>query len=245
MLALLLACASTDPAPAAAPPPPPAAETPAAPAPDAASPEDTLGKHDPLALYGLRGVDYACAPCQGLPLAELDDLKVSSYLDRNQRYAGSRALDGDLQTAWCEGAEGPGVGQTLRIVLRRPLLLEAVGLWGGYFKDAELLAANARVKTAKLTTSAGTEQLLHFADPTAPLARDPSLGSDAPPITDWYAHMIQGEVPRLHVDPPAGQDGPFEVTWLQLEVVDVYPGSRYADLCISELDLLVVDPREL
>lgn len=210
-----------------------------------ASPLPATATDPGAAAYGLRGVDWACAVCQSLDLANLDEVQVSTFLQQDARYGGSKALDGQLATAWCEGVEGPGIGQTLRVRLRKPMLLNAVGMRGGYFKSEDLLAANGRVRAVRLTTSTGVDQVLRFADPAVPMRFDPSLGSasEAGPIpaTEWFERAATGEMPRHAVQ--GGEDAPVE--WLQLELLEVWPGSRYTDTCISEIELLVVDPADL
>lgn len=240
LLLLLLACGGGD---AAAPAVTPPASTPApstapAPAEAAAAPAEP-----DIALYGLRGVDWACAPCQGLDLANLDEVKVSSWLERDPRYGGSKALDGKLETAWCEGADGPGVGETLRITLREERFLDAVGVRGGYFKGEELLVANGRIKALRLTTDAGHDEVMALADPTVALQRDPSIGPEheaghIEPGT-WYERAATAEIPRHGM---SSSDQP--IRWLQLEITEVWPGSRYPDTCISEIELLLIDPED-
>lgn len=199
------------------------------------------------AVYGMRGVDYACAVCQALEGKDLARVTATSSL-AGGRYQPAMALDGDLSTAWCEGAEGTGAGQALKIELARPLMLEAVGLRGGYFKTAELLAANGRIRAVRLRTDTGVDQVMRFADPAVPMAWDPSLGgpeAGAIDPTRWFQQAREGEIPRHAVDRAATAETPPLVRWLSLELVEVWPGSRYGDTCLSEVELLLIDPAEL
>ena len=254
--ALLAVACTSEPMPAApAPSTPPPAQDPAAGPADPSTPVQggaalpTTAADTDAAVYGLVGVDYACAPCQGLDLANLDEVRVSSHLKGEQRYSGSRALDGKLDTAWCEGADGTGVGETMRIRLRKPMFLDAVGMYGGYFKDEALLAKNGRIRAVRLTTSDGVDQILRFADPTVPLDHDPSVSPDSEPYTiapgEWFSRMGRGEVPRHTVAGPVGGGEAQPITWLNLEILEVWPGTEYEDTCLSEVDLLFVDPAEL
>jgi len=57
--------------------------------------------------------------------------------------AGSFAIDGDPKTAWCEGADGPGVGERLTVYLPEPATIEAIRLKAGYQKDTERFEQNS------------------------------------------------------------------------------------------------------
>ncbi len=260
MLLLLLACSSGAPADAPAATPAaadrrqevqldPASTVEASPA----SPLPSTAVDPGGAIYGMRGVDHACAPCIAVGPEHIAALTASSVLDDAPAYAASMLFDGKPETAWCEGVPGEGVpgegpGQTVRVELKRPMMLDAVGLRGGYFKNAELLGANGRVRSLRLRASNGQDQVLHFADPTVPLRWDPSLGSGDAARVDpagWFTQARDAEIARHSARPEGAAEDPTPVTWIELELLQVWPGSRYQDTCISEVELLVVDPEEL
>lgn len=233
MLILIAACGSEAPSKES----PPATAPVAAPAPvpsKPAGPRPTEG----TATYGLRGVDYSCAPCGDLLHQMGVDVRAKASSTLKEKYAAGNVIGSELSKAWCEGRDGPGVGETLRIDFGRPLHLDGVAVYGGFFKSADLLAANGRVKALRLTSDDGTDELVKLADPAEPLKTDPSTQL---PIDDWWTHLLAAEPPwhrtAHETDSPA--------TWVQLEILEVYPGSKYTDTCISRVDVMTIDPEEL
>lgn len=87
-------------------------------------------------------------------------LKATSTIN----YGATNLLDGDLTTAWNEGAEGPGVGEWVRLAFTEPVVLARVEIANGYQKDSERFRGNARVKSLKLEYSSGTTQLIDLLD---------------------------------------------------------------------------------
>lgn len=198
--------------------------------------------HEP-ANYGMMGVDHGCSACQRLGSRQVK-LTASSTL-AGKGYAVGGLLDDKAETAWCEGAAGPGVGATLRIELTKPMRLYAVGMRGGYFKSEGLLAANGRVRTVEVRTSTGALSTLSLADPTIPLATDASMPAAQARIAPetWFQRAATGEIPRVLLGEDPAAQAPVE--WVELRVAGVWTGSRFEDLCISELELLAIDPADL
>lgn len=87
-------------------------------------------------------------------------LKATSTVN----YAATNLLDGDLATAWNEGAEGPGVGQWVRLGFSQPVVLARIEIANGYQKDEERFVGNARVKSLRLEYSSGDTQVVDLLD---------------------------------------------------------------------------------
>lgn len=197
---------------------------------------------DAPALYGQIGVDWACSACTGQIAEHLLSVTASSSL--KGRYGPANALDGDPGTAWCEGAEGPGVGSWIEVRFKAPVHLDAIQLAGGYFKSAELLAANARPAKVIITLDGGRSFHSTLADPAV-------LGVDdltRAPITDprvWFERTLRAP-PFLGVpESLADANGVKLVSSLRLTLDAVHPGKKYSDACISEIGLIFADPKEL
>lgn len=79
-------------------------------------------------------------------------------------YRPSNLLDGNPATAWNEGAEGPGIGEWVRLEFSRPLTLRRLEIANGYQQDLERFRANGRVKTLELEYSNGVTQLVDLLD---------------------------------------------------------------------------------
>ena len=133
--------------------------------------------------------------------------------DKNNRYDVGNLNDDDWQNAWAEGAPGPGRGEWIKIRPEVPKPLAAIKLRSGYSKSKELFFANARPKTVKVE-----------------LNGEYSFTAELPkPIEREWRHW--------HRIPVHGYNKPVKTVKLTFE--DVWKGTRYDDLCISGLDLVV------
>jgi hypothetical protein len=146
----------------------------------------------------------------------VDRAEASSFLwnDWNrfqENYHPLYLVDDDPKTAWVEGADGPGTGQWVRLHVTPVDEATAVvlELRNGYHKSRSLHQKNARAK--KLTV-----KLL------------PSG------VTESFELADSMEVATLELSQPAG-----ELEAVELAVDEVYEGSKYADLCLSDVELHV------
>mgnify|MGYP001116719117 CR=1 FL=1 len=129
-------------------------------------------------------------------------------------YSPSNVMDG-TSASWSEGAPGPGIGASLRFEMRYPDMLRYVMISNGLGRE-KYWKANARIRKLKITDEHGNTRLLEVENTSKPrvyglydLKRDER------------GHLIDGQVLR-------GQDFRFEV-------LEVYPGERWEDLCVSEI----------
>ncbi len=84
-------------------------------------------------------------------------IEATSYLvDDAANCSPASAIDGDIGTAWVEGVDGPGIGESLTLNLGVPTDIWSIGLLPGYFASPDLLAANNRLKKVQITLSDGT-----------------------------------------------------------------------------------------
>ena len=106
------------------------------------------------ATAGDDGGGTAAEP-QRLP-ADVISAEASSVLppvpDEGLSYGPDNTLDGDLATAWNDGAPGSGVGERLTFAFDEPVELVSLEIVNGYAKSADLYAANARVREARIVT---------------------------------------------------------------------------------------------
>lgn len=87
-------------------------------------------------------------------------LKATSTIN----YSATNLLDGDLTTAWNEGAEGPGIDEWVRLDFSKPVALARIEIANGYQKDAERFLGNVRVKGMELEYSDGSTQVIELLD---------------------------------------------------------------------------------
>ncbi len=99
----------------------------------------------------------ALRPTSALASSTLDATSTISYRVTN-------LLDGDLTTAWNEGAEGPGIGEWIQFDFSQTIKLARVEIANGYQKDNERYQGNPRVKSLKVEYSNGTTQLVDLLD---------------------------------------------------------------------------------
>jgi hypothetical protein len=129
-------------------------------------------------------------------------------------FSATAAVDGDRATAWCEGADGLGLGETLTIQLKRPTSLQEIVVDGGYFKDDRTLTNNGRPRKIRVQTDRGfdAELILPFV-----------------PLREHKA----AEIPVK----PARLAGLGEATRVTLTIVEADRGRFTEDTCISEIVL--------
>jgi hypothetical protein len=150
-----------------------------------------------------------------------DRATASSYLKSNwnkydENYHPAYLLDGDPKTAWVEGVDGNGEGQTVTIPLSDLKSARSVRLrlWNGYQKSKNLLDANAAPKDVTV------------------LVRD--LGGD---VTGTATATLKKELGAQEVVVTIEKGrGVSSVT---LRVDSTWPGRVYKDGCISDVEIFV------
>ncbi|HEU5057213.1 MAG TPA: hypothetical protein VFU21_11840, partial [Kofleriaceae bacterium] len=145
-----------------------------------------------------------------------DRIEASSFLwtDWNkfqENYHPNYLLDGDPATAWVEGADSSGAGEWIRIHLSpiEGATTIRLRIQNGYHKSKELYGKNARLKKVELVALPGN------ASRTAELADS----------MDWQ---------EITLEQPAGR-----LEAIELRAREVHEGSKYTDLCVSDLEVYV------
>jgi hypothetical protein len=70
--------------------------------------------------------------------------------------------------AWCEGAAGPGIGESITEKLDGSLTARSVSIINGYAKSDSTFRANGRIKRAELQTSRGYKAAVTLKDTREP-----------------------------------------------------------------------------
>ncbi len=108
---------------------------------------------------------HLCFDPQTGDIEPLWSIEATSYLANDVADCSpSSAIDGNIGTAWVEGVDGPGIGESLTLNIGIPAELWNIGLLAGYFASPELLAANNRLKKVQITLSDGTSITEEFED---------------------------------------------------------------------------------
>jgi hypothetical protein len=151
------------------------------------------------------------APDEPRYLSPFAEVTASSHLaaDRHGTYAPYAAIDGQLETAWVEGVEGPGTGEWIRLAFPKAVEVHALHVDVGFDKDEDLFAKNNRVREATLRFSDGQEVTVTFDD-------------------------VRGMQPISIVD-LTGR--PVKTQSVEFIIEAVVDGSAYEDTCVSEIEV--------
>lgn len=148
-----------------------------------------------------------------LPVASV---RASSIL--GTAYGAEKAVDGDLSTAWAEGAPGPGIGEWIEFSFPEGAGPRLLLVAGGFMANARLYDANNRV--ARLRIEFGYEG-------RKPEAVEVDVAPRAYPVSVPFSsfHEYATAIPLRT---------PICVS-VRITVLAVEAGSRYDDTCLAEV----------
>lgn len=127
-------------------------------------PEHTELQDEIDRVDGLLAQASSVAP---VSMSELVSATASSYLSEpnlNLYHTPDRTVDGSLSTAWVEGLDGDGLGESITFTFDRTCLFSGMWINAGYQKSENLYRMNNRPATLTLTFSDGTEQTVSLQD---------------------------------------------------------------------------------
>lgn len=149
----------------------------------------------------------------------VDSMFASSELPSNKQltYRASNAHDLDFRTAWVEGKTGPGIGESITYIFppENPRIT-TIKIANGYVKSEKAWRENSRVKKLKLYVNGNAYAILNLED-----KRVLQIFTVGP-----FGHSDRINWDILKSQPP---------TNLRFEILEVYPGDKYEDTCISEI----------
>ena len=123
---------------------------------EAAEDEDITDSADMSAMADTVSVQIASVSAT----SELSEYQMTHFA--------SRIADDDLTTAWVEGADGYGIGESVTLALEASCGVSGFTIYAGYQKTAELYAKNARPEEITLTFSNGESLSFTLADLNGP-----------------------------------------------------------------------------
>lgn len=134
---------------------------------------------------------------------------ASSELD-SIKYKADNIHDFNLFTGWVEGKSDYGIGEFIEFYFKpnSPRVNKLI-FYNGYFKNQNLWVSNSRIKTAKLYINGKQNAILEFQDINAPQ----SFSIDPINSTTENQDLI-----------------------LKIEIVEVYKGTKYSDVVVSEIN---------
>jgi len=159
--------------------------------------------------------------------------KIEAYVTWQTMYSPLHAQDDDLKTCWA--VEGKGIGDVLvvKVDARHP-----VSVWGGFQKSADLYLKNSRPRKIRVfvlepsfveasQTGVSYQSLKVVGWHEVELTD--TFGKQALPIPPYWPTNI-----TTHPDGSAREEATYE-SLVAIQILSVYPGSKYDDLCISEV----------
>jgi hypothetical protein len=129
--------------------------------------------------------------------------------DRWGTYHAWSAIDGRVESPWVEGAAGSGIGEWITLTFPGTVEVWGIGLDVGYDRDVDIFYANNRIKRATFVFSNGERVTLDSSD-----TRGVQM-----------VHLARAPSPNI------------ETTYVKMVIEEVYPGSRYDDTCLGEIEV--------
>lgn len=142
-------------------------------------------------------------------LGEKYDVRASSELksDKNS-YAAKKVIPPSLGTAWCEGAEGDGVGEWIELNLKEPMISDGgfkLEILPGFVVSSATYKKNNRPRKISVTVNDdSTEKQLTLED----------YGKFQSFFFEWSGKPVKK---------------------IRLKILEVYKGEQYADTCITDI----------
>ena len=133
-----------------------------------------------------------------------------------------RLVDGRKETAWCEGAPGKGVGQSVVLQLSRPRRITSIAFLPFYAKNKKVLFGNAQVKELEIATDEG-RFLVAFS------AEDPA--------STFAGNQLDHSFPYVELTTDPRVRHAITTQRVELTVKAVHSGRAFEDLCMSEVTL--------
>ncbi|HSV97446.1 MAG TPA: hypothetical protein VLM75_11015 [Spirochaetota bacterium] len=154
-----------------------------------------------------------------------------AYMEWSCMYAAGRLTDGSPETCWAEGAKGDGTGE---IVIARVDTKTPLEIWTGLGKSEKLYRENGRPRKANVYVLQAVDCAVGqyseiFTDVTV-LARHTIELKD---INGYQPLLLPAHKPLKTKPSPSCLDQ--HTTFVAIEILSVYPGSKYRDTCISEI----------
>ena len=98
-------------------------------------------------------------------MRDVKDVSASSYLsEKNIKHLPDRIMDGDVTTAWVEGSDGNGEGESITFTFGDLYVVSDIKIWNGYQKSEDLYYKNARPSELELEFSDGSTERISLQD---------------------------------------------------------------------------------
>ncbi len=148
---------------------------------------------------------------------EISYAKATSTLPETLKksYMAQNVLDGKLETAWVENAQGVGIGEEVTLYLATKKSVHTILIYNGYMSSLELYNKNGKITTVQIDFGEGT---VIKADLTVHTYTSKEEFAKAGACT-------------IHLDKPVYTDT------ITVTILDAEGGTDYNDTCISEIKI--------
>ncbi|HPA62388.1 MAG TPA: hypothetical protein PLM72_01800 [Spirochaetota bacterium] len=164
------------------------------------------------------------------PIKNISEINASSSLQGN--YKPENLIDAGYSTAWAEGVSGQGINESINIKFKDSSNIKIISILNGYQKTAETYFNNSRIKKVKL------EMLISSNGVSKTEIREIELKDH---IRDDFTPVFQYEYdqnirnPRQSLITAEDFDYEYSIKSVKITILEVYPGTKYEDTCISEI----------
>ena len=120
-----------------------------------------------LLAFPFRGnVTSAYRKVKGMVTTQYEPIKATgaSASSAARAHPASNAIDGVKDSAWAEGVRGPGVNQSLSIVLGRRVNVDRIGITPGASDNEKKYRATSRPRQIRVEFSNGRQQVITLTD---------------------------------------------------------------------------------
>lgn len=142
--------------------------------------------------------------------AKIIDASASSHLNPTKTYGPKKVYDHKISTCWEEAEIGDGIGEWIRIDLKKAGDIAAIGIFNGNGKSKKSYYQNGRVTRLNVIF----------------LYEDEEVGKEQCVLADGYRRMQY-----ITFNKTVLADA------IQLEIEEVASGSKYEDTCIAEISV--------
>lgn len=177
----------------------------------------------------------------GYKLTEIKGVKkISASSTAKGSYQVENLLDQNTSTAWVEGKEGQGIGEWVEIEFEAYSNIKALFLANGYLKSENTLFQNSMVKKLKLDLvllKGSTKKKYSKIIDIRKLSDYKRLALPLPPASKQEFsgfHELSKDY-RTVLFSPDDVDYLYSIQKVKLTILEVHPGTKYEDTCISEI----------
>ena len=165
-------------------------------------------------------------------ISGIKNIKASSTLKGN--YNVKNLTDTDYRTAWVEGEKGTGIGEWVEIEFTNSAKITTMQIANGYLKSQKTYFENASIKTLKceFTLQVGNSERKITKNIKLEKFKEYNL-LGLPESSEYYSEAAIDF--KEIILSPNDIDYLYSIKKARLTILEVYPGTKYEDTCISEI----------